>query len=867
MADDLQHLIPTPWFLLTPPHLGPHLIEPNRLNGLIDALTDRWPITIAEAPSGFGKTLALAAWAQEHPGSVAWVTLRPIDRIPIQLLSDVIAALLHVYPENSVLEDVMAHLKYRQGPFHSAIEAIIEALPEDSRTIIVIDDAQASSREALYAVVVPLARYGRGRLRFVLSASRSVTWWLTRELAASETGLLRSTDFTFTRDQVCRLVDMLGGDTETAEERAELIWKETRGWPVAVQLLIKGDYQGGAALGGPTAPNVLRDYIESEVLGGLRPELRSFVLTATANDWAPPEFIAHLTGDVHSAALLEECRMSGLFIELHEGKNGRTHLRWHSSFAQSCREIAKRTDPQRFDENQRKATEWVSTLYPAKAMNHALLVSDPEYAVEAVEDLWLQMITTGHASILETYTLKVSRAHKARPSLLYIRACCRQMEGDSLGARMLKAQADRGLLELSGPARDKADVVRTFADLILFDGPDSREQALEAAADVLENADLTQSLTIHGAFLTGWTHLEISRRSDKAIGLLSSVATNAKIAGYTPVASRANVGLAAALAQAGEFTVAAQMLDAWRDESESETRGPLEGGLNSWSSGFIALWQGDPDKALAIFRSLDEGGGPASIIVGLARTYFAYSYSLARDAGDVDEAMAVVDRIPTETRRDIPWQAYKIVATASILSARGDRHAAIKTLDGLERHTPDLSARIMGAALWRRLGFPDEAFKLVQPLEKVELPTYGATSRDFTLATRAWAQGEKDIAHRILERCLAVAAREGITKPFMRMDEASTALMSEHASWGTKYEKFIAARLISDSARDAGHSDVGDMLSDREREVFAYLRTTLTAEEIARELFVSPATVRSHQASIYRKLGVSSRREAVQARV
>ena len=40
----------------------------------------------------------------------------------------------------------------------------------------------------------------------------------------------------------------------------------------------------------------------------------------------------------------------------------------------------------------------------------------------------------------------------------------------------------------------------------------------------------------------------------------------------------------------------------------------------------------------------------------------------------------------------------------------------------------------------------------------------------------------------------------------------------------------------------------------------------MTAEEIAAALFVSVNTVRTHQRSIYRKLGVGTRREAIKFR-
>ena len=54
-------------------------------------------------------------------------------------------------------------------------------------------------------------------------------------------------------------------------------------------------------------------------------------------------------------------------------------------------------------------------------------------------------------------------------------------------------------------------------------------------------------------------------------------------------------------------------------------------------------------------------------------------------------------------------------------------------------------------------------------------------------------------------------------------------------------------------------------LSVAERRVLAYLRTHLTLAEIGARLFVSRNTVKSQAISIYRKLGVTARDQAVAA--
>lgn len=56
-----------------------------------------------------------------------------------------------------------------------------------------------------------------------------------------------------------------------------------------------------------------------------------------------------------------------------------------------------------------------------------------------------------------------------------------------------------------------------------------------------------------------------------------------------------------------------------------------------------------------------------------------------------------------------------------------------------------------------------------------------------------------------------------------------------------------------------------EQLSDRELAVLCYLPSSLSLSEIARELYVSPNTIKTQCAAIYRKLGVGNRHHAVQA--
>src|SRR5512133_131160 len=80
----------------------------------------------------------------------------------------------------------------------------------------------------------------------------------------------------------------------------------------------------------------------------------------------------------------------------------------------------------------------------------------------------------------------------------------------------------------------------------------------------------------------------------------------------------------------------------------------------------------------------------------------------------------------------------------------------------------------------------------------------------------------------------------------------------------------VARRLLEQVREGRGRSSgvpdsIAAALSARELEVLLLLDDHLATDEIAKRLFISEHTVRSHVKSLLRKLGVSSRREALEA--
>jgi LuxR family maltose regulon positive regulatory protein len=112
----------------------------------------------------------------------------------------------------------------------------------------------------------------------------------------------------------------------------------------------------------------------------------------------------------------------------------------------------------------------------------------------------------------------------------------------------------------------------------------------------------------------------------------------------------------------------------------------------------------------------------------------------------------------------------------------------------------------------------------------------------------------------LLAPALFALGRE--VEALVRLSEAE-AVLAGHADAGRLPEWHAEAmRQLRPGDRRPGRSQA---LSEAERRILHLLASDLTLREIGRELYLSLNTVKTHTHAIYRKLGVSSRAQAVLA--
>jgi LuxR family maltose regulon positive regulatory protein len=286
------------------------------------------------------------------------------------------------------------------------------------------------------------------------------------------------------------------------------------------------------------------------------------------------------------------------------------------------------------------------------------------------------------------------------------------------------------------------------------------------------------------------------------------------------------------------------------------------------------------DQALAL--GADYGRGARRAMIG-ARVTLAYVH---REHDELDEAVDVLAPHIDDALREghVAICTLGEVELARVDMARGRGEDAVARLlrvrgDRASRGTPRFLATVLDVAECRvrlQVGDLERALDLLEDVPdgpertllcaRAELAagrpeTVGdllAGLRDdgddrrrwfeaVALSARAAADGgDSAAARRLVGEAADLARREGALRTFL--DEG--------------FDLLDAANPGSAPARD-GLNGLVEPLSDRELSVLRYLPSRLSNREIGDELYVSLNTVKSHLKTIYRKLDVERRDDAV----
>lgn len=824
-----SHRAAVPTHLAAAPSLPAHVIERPTLTAHIEELVAANRVALMVAPTGFGKTAALTAWAAHTRFRVGWLSLSPLDRHSAHLRRGLSAALRE-----------------------------LELLPDADRAdwpVLVIDDAHlmdpTSAKEVLHLEHDPFP------VRFLLAGRHEPHVGLTRLQAHGELGRVGSQDLAFSEAEVGRAAAALGRQLDTAQ--VARLHRQTQGWPVAVRLALMAGEGTASRRADEDFPQMV-DYLLESMLAELPTTLARFVETASICDWLTGALAADLTGRPDSAALLEQAVELGLPLQRHEIAGRVPVYSWHPVMAQAGRALLLRRDPAAARELHLRAARLLAAADPHAAAVHALHGGDPALAAELIGQQWLAVVLRGDCDSLSELCLRLPAPFSADPVILLVRALCARNAGDEAASARLQARAMVARLGVADEKRVSFEVTWLLARLFLADTEEALAAACQEVQDLLEGGHrLEAAVRAAAAFLLGWSLLRL-RRDPAAVEFLVQAASLCRAEGLDDLAERAEANHVFALAFGGDFVAARAALQASRPGGGRGTWQRSDGAVETFALGWMAFYQGDVEEAGEMLRQVAEYGGAITSYAHIARVWLVH---LALDCGDRRQAAAAernLESLPDRTLQGLPWRPYKAVAQAGVRLVEGDREgAAVLLRTALESGAFMPVTRALAAELLWDCGLVDEARQTAAALLDSDQSYVRVGALLVTaLCARAAGQDPDDL----VEQALSIAAAQGLARSFQRRDAALAELLAERAERGSAEEQFLAAMLATHLTRGQ-EAAAPAPLSSREREVLGHLATTMPAAEICRALFISANTLKTHLRSIYRKLGVDNRRDAV----
>ncbi|WP_164844034.1 helix-turn-helix transcriptional regulator [Croceicoccus ponticola] len=490
--------------------MGDQIRRDGLLQRLDGAMNHR--LTLIHAPAGYGKTSLLAQWRarMEQGGQkVTWLTLERDDCDLKQMVRYLLAAIAPVGGQTGARKQGTAS----DMPPRAALSAIVNWLAQDGKpSIVILDDLHRATNRDVCEYLQSLIRLAPPHAHFVV-ASRDYPW-LGQTMLAAENQLLElgAQDLRFSLDEAKVLLGRNGHTPEGHD--LEAILSRTEGWAMALQLaslMMGSDRRAVEQFRGSRAD--LARYLSEQVLMALPDEWRDIVLRTA--------LVERLTGDVVDLLcqrrdgwiVLEQLEQQGIFLTAIDAD--RRAYRYHQLFAEYLRDRFERMAPDTCADLHGQLARWFADKDDTvEAVDHAIKSGQYELLGDIVDRAggW-RMIPLGAQGLLERAILAMPRAViEARPTIALAEVYLLMKKGDLGTAR----KAFDKVVAAAAPALANAEVmteIRVVGDTlsdyanepVTFDDLLEREALLRKlpADDHLVIANISETL---GAkfFEGGW---------------------------------------------------------------------------------------------------------------------------------------------------------------------------------------------------------------------------------------------------------------------------------------------------------------------------------------------------------------------------
>jgi DNA-binding SARP family transcriptional activator len=364
------------------------------------------------AGAGYGKSTLLAQALQGLAQPFAWLSCDERIGSSRAFLAHLAAGLEARFP------GVGARLSLEGSSEDQVAELCNEILDTISDDFVfAIDDVHALSGSPAAQALGLLVRDLPATAHLALTSRTELPFALAPLHAAGALELTEESLVLSEREsaQLLRGVGLSIGDDAARE-----LHQQTEGWLVGVLLAAQGRGQVGARRFAGRGRYV--DYLAEEVLGRQPPEVTSFLEETCVLERFTPELAEAVSARPDARRLIAHLLASHLFTVSLEGE-GEWYRYHHVLRAFLRRRLAEGGEARAAELHRRAGRGWLEAGEPAEAVRHFLAAGDPELAVDALEPVAEEMVTTPEADSLAEWLERIpADLWSSRPALVLARA-------------------------------------------------------------------------------------------------------------------------------------------------------------------------------------------------------------------------------------------------------------------------------------------------------------------------------------------------------------------------------------------------------------------------------------------------------------